>query len=43
MEITPKATGVPVLVQAGDFVTFPDEFECFWFVIDEIKKHYYLY
>jgi uncharacterized cupin superfamily protein len=43
MEITPVATGVPVLVQAGDFVTFPDEFECYWFVIEEIVKNYYLY
>ena len=24
MTITPEATGVPVTVQAGDFVTFPD-------------------
>ena len=29
--------------QAGDFVTFPDEFACYWHVIEEINKHYYLY
>jgi uncharacterized cupin superfamily protein len=43
MEITPKATGIPVLVQAGDFVTFPDGFGCYWFVIEPVVKHYYLY
>lgn len=43
MEITPKATGIPVLVQAGDFVTFPDGFGCHWFVIEPVVKHYYLY
>jgi len=43
VEITPKATGVPVLVSAGDFVTFPDGFECYWLVIEEVTKHYYLY
>ncbi|KAL3806672.1 hypothetical protein ACHAXA_003447, partial [Cyclostephanos tholiformis] len=43
MEITPKETGIPVLVQAGDFVTFPDGFACHWFVIEPVTKHYYLY
>ena len=43
MEITPKETGVPVPVKAGDVVTFPDGFECYWFVKQEIRKHYYLY
>lgn len=43
MEITPKATGVPVLVQAGDFVTFPDGFACYWYVIEKVVKNYYLY
>ena len=43
MEIIPKATGVPVLVQAGDFVTFPDGFPCYWNVIEVIDKHWYLY
>ncbi|KAJ1621791.1 hypothetical protein T492DRAFT_1067030 [Pavlovales sp. CCMP2436] len=43
MEIIPEETGVPVLVQPGDFVTFPDEFRCYWHVIEEVRKHYYLY
>ena len=43
MEIIPKATGVPVLVEAGDFVTFPDEFACYWHVIEEVKKNWYIY
>jgi len=29
--------------QAGDFVTFPDGFPCYWYVIEEINKHYYIY
>ena len=43
MEITPEATGVPVLVQAGDFVTFPNGFACYWFVKEAVTKNYYLY
>lgn len=43
MEITPVQTGVPVVVQAGDFVTFPDGFACHWFVIETVVKNYYLY
>ena len=39
---TPK-DGKPVIVQAGDFVTFPDGFPCYWFVIEPVVKHYYLY
>ena len=29
MEIIPQETGVPVLVQSGDFITFPDCFACY--------------
>lgn len=43
MEIIPKETDIPVRVTAGDFVTFPDGFECYWFVKEIVKKHYYLY
>ena len=43
MEIIPEETGEPVLVQAGDFVTFPDEFPCYWHVIEEIDKHWFCY
>lgn len=47
MEITPVDDkgnpGTPALVQAGDFVTFPDGFSCYWFVIETVKKHWYLY
>lgn len=43
MEITPQETGEPVLVQAGDFVTFPEDFACTWFVIEEVNKHWFLY
>ncbi|KAJ1450547.1 hypothetical protein M885DRAFT_621608 [Pelagophyceae sp. CCMP2097] len=43
MEIIPQSTGVAVLVQPGDFVTFPDGFPCHWHVIEEVTKGYYLY
>jgi cupin superfamily acireductone dioxygenase involved in methionine salvage len=43
MEIIPKDTGIPVLVQTGDFVTFPDGFECYWLVKEVVRKHWYLY
>merc|ERR1719181_1539993 len=43
MEIIPEATGKPVLVQAGDFVTFPNEFPCHWKVIEPVNKHWYCY
>ena len=42
MEIIPK-DGEAVLVQAGDFVTFPENFACNWKVIEEINKHWYCY
>ena len=43
MTITPQETGVPVEVNAGDFVTFPAGFACFWHVMEVVTKHYYLY
>jgi len=43
MDIIPQETGVPVRVSAGDFVTFPDGFECYWFVKETVNKHWFLY
>ena len=43
VEIIPRETMTPVLVQQGDFVTFPDGFACYWFVVEEVKKKWYLY
>lgn len=43
MDIIPKDTGIPVAVKPGDFVTFPDGFECYWFVKQTVKKHWFLY
>ena len=43
LEIVPKDTGVPVLVQPGDFVTFPEGFVSDWTVLEELTWHYYLY
>jgi uncharacterized cupin superfamily protein len=43
MEIIPQNTGIPVVVQAGDFVTFPDGFACYWYVKKVINKHWYIY
>lgn len=43
MEIIPTATGVPVQVNAGDFVTFPEDFACKWHVKEPINKHWFCY
>lgn len=43
LEIIPKDTGVPVIVNAGDFVTFPEGFVSDWTVLEELTWHYYLY
>mmetsp|Transcript_59381 Transcript_59381/g.171562 ORF Transcript_59381/g.171562 Transcript_59381/m.171562 type:complete len:179 (-) Transcript_59381:267-803(-) len=43
LEIIPKATGVPVVVEPGDFVTFPKGFVASWRVLEELTWHYYLY
>jgi len=43
MEITNAETGQSSLVQAGDFVTFPDGFKCYWFVKEPVLKNWYLY
>lgn len=43
LEIIPKATGVPVLVNSGDLVTFPKGFVASWKVLEELTWHYYLY
>ena len=43
MEIIPEETGEPVLVEAGDFVTFPDEMACRWHVLEEVEKHWFCY
>jgi uncharacterized cupin superfamily protein len=42
LEIIPPS-GTPVLVQAGDFVTFPEGFKSTWTVLEELTWHYYLY
>ena len=43
LEIIPKDTGVPEIVNEGDFVTFPKGFVASWKVLKEITWHYYLY
>ena len=43
LEIVPKDTGIPVLVNPGDFVTFPEGFVSDWTVLEELTWHYYLY
>lgn len=43
LEIVPKDTGVPVVVNPGDFVTFPEGFVSDWTVLEELEWHYYLY
>lgn len=43
VDIIPENTGIPVTVHAGDFVTFPKGFVCYWHVIEPVLKHWYLY
>ena len=43
LEIIPASTGEPVIVKAGDFVTFPEKFKASWKVLEELTWHYYLY
>lgn len=43
LEIIPADTGEPVVVQPGDFVTFPEGFCASWKVLEELTWHYYLY
>lgn len=43
LEIIPKDTGVAVIVNPGDFVTFPEGFVSDWTVLEELTWHYYLY
>ena len=43
LEIVPKDTGIPVMVNPGDFVTFPEGFVSDWTVREELVWHYYLY
>jgi hypothetical protein len=43
LEIIPQATGVPEIVNVGDFVTFPKGFVASWKVLEELTWHYYLY
>ena len=43
LEIIPQETGVPVIVNPGDFVTFPEGFVSDWTVLEELTWHYYLY
>ena len=43
LEIVPKDTGIPVIVNPGDFVTFPEGFVSDWTVLEELTWHYYLY
>jgi uncharacterized cupin superfamily protein len=39
VEVTP-AGGEPVLVKAGDLVTFPKGMDCTWKVLKAVRKHY---
>ena len=36
-------SGEKVIVQAGDFVTFPEGFKSTWTCTEELTWHYYLY
>ena len=43
LEIIPASTGEPLVVEAGDFVTFPEGFKASWKVLEELTWYYYLY
>jgi uncharacterized cupin superfamily protein len=42
VEITPEG-GEPVLIQTGDFVTFPEGLVCNWLVKEVVTKHWFCY
>ena len=42
LEVIPPS-GEPVVIQAGDFVTFPEGFKSTWTCLEELTWHYYLY
>jgi EutQ-like cupin domain len=43
VEIIDAKTGIASTVTVGDFVTFPNGYECYWFVKETITKHWYIY
>mmetsp|Transcript_38883 Transcript_38883/g.116920 ORF Transcript_38883/g.116920 Transcript_38883/m.116920 type:complete len:191 (-) Transcript_38883:660-1232(-) len=43
LEIIPKCSEDAKIVEAGDFVTFPEGFTASWEVREELTWHYYLY
>jgi len=43
LEIISYGQNKVILVQAGDFVTFPQGFQASWRVLEEVTWHYYLY
>ena len=38
--VTPNGDGQPVLIQAGNFVTFPAGMSCTWDVQEAVEKHF---
>ena len=40
--VTPEG-GEPVMVEPGDFVTFPDGLRCHWLVHEPVTKHWFIY
>ena len=43
VDIIHAPTGKVSTVSKGDFVTFPDGYECYWYVKETIVKHWYIY
>lgn len=39
VEVTPE-NGAPVIVGAGDLVTFPRGMKCIWKITKAVRKHY---
>jgi hypothetical protein len=43
VDIIHAPTGKVSTVRKGDFVTFPDGYECYWYVKETITKNWYIY
>lgn len=35
-----RAGGLPVVIRAGDFVSFPEGMACTWDILEPVRKHY---
>jgi EutQ-like cupin domain len=43
VDIIDAKTGMTSTVTVGDLVTFPNGYECYWYVRETLSKHWYIY